>query len=391
MDKQEAIAIALAEFARSIAPKVKGFGEHHAPAFEKALWPEGAPAAVTWTMIWNRQLERVRESTEELVRRDVEIATERGQPWPGGASIRPETAARVAQAEKMLAAAQSRGESVADAVLFRGEPPPERFSIEQLVTQSATGMLWLAGQVHEGDDPVGYAELLRMLISDVVSRFAALCRTISDHELADMLDDLLSKLRQLDPANLVERDEPEPVEPEPAGRATRPLAESGDAIVTQLARVAEELRRITPALVELIERDLFEGEPPARVSFPIIMGAINRRIFGDDVPERVLEVHRRMADFELPMPDGDLPHSALDLIELTVDCLEGASEKLLELSPEEREEIAPAVELQARMLLWNIVGIAHALHHQLLVAEIATAIGADPVPFPDDLDGGGSA
>lgn len=396
MTKEEAIAIAVGELARSIAPKVKELGDLHGPAFVKALWPEGAPAAVTWTMIWERQLELARKSTDELVRRDVEIATERGQPWPGGASIRPETAARVAKAEKMLRAAESRGESVADMVLFRGEPPPERFSIEQLVTQSATGMLWLARQVHEGDDPVGYGELLGMLTSDVVSRFSALCRTIRDHELADMLDELLSKLHKLDPANLVEiseHAESEPPEPKPREAATRPLAESADELVTQLARMAEVLRRITPSLVELIERDLFKGAPPARVSFPIIMAAINRRVFGDHVPERVLEMHRRITDFDLPMPDDDDPHSTLDLIELTADCLEGASERLLEISAEEREEIAPAVEMRARMLLWSIVGIAHVLHHQLLVAEIATAIGADPVPFPKALDhgSGGSA
>src|SRR5690606_25270221 len=124
-----------------------------------------------------------------------------------------------------------------------------------------------------------------------------------------------------------------------------------------------------------------------------IMAAINRRVFGDHVPERVLEMHRRITDFDLPMPDDDDPHSTLDLIELTADCLEGASERLLEISAEEREEIAPAVEMRARMRLWSIVGIAHVLHHQLLVAEIATAIGADPVPFPKALDhgSGGSA
>jgi len=390
MPKYEAVAIAMTQLATVIAPKVKELGDHHGPAIERALWPAGAPAAVTWTMLWKQQLERARESTEELVRRDVEIATERGQPWPGGASIRPETAARVAHAEKTLKAARSMPESVADMVLFRGEPPPERFSIQQLVTQSATGILWLARQVHEGSDPAGAAELLGMLIADVIQRLAGLCHMLGDHPLADALDELLTKFRELDSMRRIEP-AAQASSSEPTPPATRPLAQGGAELATQLARMAAELHRITPALVELIERDIFAGEPPVRVSYPGILDAINRRVFGDAVPERVLEVRRQMKEIELPMPDDDDPVSARDLIALTADCLEGASERLQELSPEERDEIAPAVELRARMLLLHIVGIAQAAHHQLLVAEIAAAIGADPVPFPKDLEGGGSA
>lgn len=389
MTKQEAIAFALSRLADAIAPKVKELGDQHGPAFERALWPGGAPAAVTWTMIWERQLERARQSTEELVRRDVKIATERGQPWPGGASIRPETAARVAHAEKTLKAAESRGESIADIVLFRGEPPPERFSIVQLVTQSATAMLWLSRQVHEGDEPASFADLLGMLIPDVLSRLAALCRMVGDHELAGALDELLANVRKLDPANLVERDEPPP---EPTAQAVHPLAPSGAEAAALLARMAAETRRITPALVDLIERDLFEGAPPARVTFVAIQAVIDARLFGDDVPDRARDVHRMIGETdELLMPEDDDPFSALELLEVTADALQGASEKLLALPPEERDEIGPGVELQGRLLLLNLVAIGQATHHQLLVAEIAAATGADPIPFPDDLESGGSA
>lgn len=392
MSKQDAIAFGLSRFAGVVAPKVKEIGDRHGPAFERALWPEGAPAAVTWTMIWERQLERLRESTDELVRRDVEIAAKRGQPWPGGASIRPETAARVAHAEKTLKAAESRGESVADIVLFRGEAPPERFSLVQLVTQTATAMLWLSRQVHEGDDRAGFAALLGMLIPDVVSRLAALCRMVNDHELADLLDQLLANVRKLDPANLIERDEPAEPEPEPAVQAVHPLAPSGAEAAALLARMAAETRRITPALVDLIERDLFGGAPPARVSFLAIQTRIDERLYGDDVPERARDVHRMIGETDaLLLPEDDDPFSALELLEATAEALENASEKLLALPPEERDDIGPGVELQGRLVLLNLVAIGQATHHQLLVAEIAAAVGADPVPFPGDLESGGSA
>lgn len=392
MTKKGAIALALSRFADVIAPRVKEVGDRHAPAFEKALWPEGVPAAVTWAMIWNQQLERLRESTEELVRRDVTIAAERGRPWPGGASIRAETAARVAHAQKTLKVAESMSESVADMVLFQGEAPPERFSLGQLITQSATAMLWLSRQVHEGDDPEGFADLLRMLIPDVLSRVVGLCRMVGDHELADALDKMLASLQKLDPANLVERDEPAEPTSESALRAVHPVAPSGAEAAALLARMAAETRRITPALVELIERDLFAGAPPARVSFLAIQTVIDARLYGDDVPQQAREAYRMIGETdELLMPEDDDPFSALELLEITADALENASKKLLSLPPEERDEAAPMVELQGRLLLLNLVAIGQATHHQLLVAEIAAAVGADPVPFPDDLESGGIA
>jgi hypothetical protein len=384
MTTQKDIILELTRLATVIAPKVKELGDHHGPAFERTLWPGGAPAAITWTMIWEQQLERARESTEELVRRDVEIATERGQPWPGGASIRPETAARVAHADRMLKVAETMDKSVADLVLFRGEPAPERLSVEQLVTRSATGMLWLAREMHEGNAPEGAAELLRAMIADVVTRLVGLCHTIGRPELADPLDELLPRLSHLD-AVLVEP-------AEPAEPAAHPLAPSGAEAAALLARMAAETRRITPALVELIERDLFEGTPPARVSFVAIQAVIDERLTGDGVPARERQVHRMVGETdELLLPEDDDPFSALELLEATAEALENASERLLELSPEERDEAAPEVELYSRVLLLNLIAIGHATRHQLLVADIASTIGFDPIPFPGDLESGGSA
>ena len=390
MTTQKDIILELTRLTTVIAPEVKEVGDQHGPAFERVLWPAGAPAVITWATIWKQQLERARESTEELVRRDVEIATERGQPWPGGASIRPETAARVAHAEKMLKAAESMGESVADMVLFRGEPPPERLSIEQLVTQSATRMLWLAREMHEGNEPEGAAELLRALIADVITRVVGLCHLIGRPELAGALDERLSELTELGSLRPIERDEP--AEPAPAPVAVHPLAPSGAEAAALLARMAAETRRITPALVELIERDIFEGAPPARVSFVAIQAVIDERLFADGVPAHAREVHRMVGETDaLLLPEDDDPFSALELLEATAEALESASAKLLELSPEERDESAPMVELYSRLFLLNLIAVGHATHHQLLVAEIAAAVGADPIPFPDDLEGGGSA
>ena len=92
MTTQKDIILELTRLTTVIAPEVKEVGDQHGPAFERVLWPAGAPAVITWATIWRRHLERARESTDELVRRDVEIATERGQPCraaPRSARRRP--------------------------------------------------------------------------------------------------------------------------------------------------------------------------------------------------------------------------------------------------------------------------------------------------------------
>src|SRR5690606_13870762 len=153
-------------------------------------------------------------------------------------------------------------------------------------------------------------------------------------ERAGALDELLSELSQLGSAPPIESDEP--AEPEPALRGVHPVAESGAETAALLARMAEETRRITPAMVELIERDIFGGAPPARVSFGAIQAVIDERCFGEDVPERARAVQRMVVETdELLMPEDDDPFSALELLEATADSLQGASEKLLELPPEE--------------------------------------------------------
>lgn len=387
----ETIVGTIGELAKALAPRFEELARAIGPIVERTYWPDGAPETITWTLLWERKLERVREQTDELARGDIALAVQLGQPWAGGAYIRPETAERIAKSEALIREVEELSHrSFADTATFAGEPPPARLGVGDLVGATAEAMRAFSTLIEKEHEPSNVGIALCALMCDVAIRLGAMLRSIDKRDWAEQIESLVTEICSLrDELRAARLNEPSRDEPAQAALPTQP---NGEATAALLERLSAQLARIAPTLADIVDREVFEGSPPSRVSFHAIQVALDTKFYGLPLPSDVVHMHELVADADrVLMPPDDAPVSALELFEGTADSIQTAAERLRELPEDERDQVAPAIELQSRLYLLGVVSLAHSTRRQLLVADIAAAVGLNPVPFPDDLPSGGSA
>lgn len=160
----------------------------------------------------------------------------------------------------------------------------------------------------------------------------------------------------------------------------------------EIEALASAIERIAAPVGRAIDEVAFDWAPPRVVTFEAIERAIHARLLGVPQPDEKLEPIRYCD--QVVVGEGsfdDFELTSEELLRATADCMRGAAEKLITDPPEEAAQNAAPVRAIARYLVYNIVAFAQLVGEQLLVLELARAIGADPVPLPDQLWGGGSA
>lgn len=388
----ETIVGTIGELAKALAPHFEKLAHLIGPIVERTYWPEGAPETITWTLLWERNLERLREQTDDLARNEIVLATQLGQPWAGGAYIRPPAAERDEKAEApMRNAEELPGRSFADAATFANEPPPAPLGVRDLICATAQAMRTYARMLDDDDrEPSGVGMMLCALMIDVAMRLGAMLRSIGKRDSAEPIESLITEVSALrDELRAAKLDE---LSRERRTQGALPTQPNAEATAALLERLSAQLARIAPILADIVDREVFEGSPPARVSFHAIQVALDTKFYGVPLPSDVAAMHEMVADADrVLMPPDDESVSALDLFEGTAESIRIAAERLLALPEDERDQIAPAIELQSRLYLLCVVSLAHSTRRQLLVADIAEAVGLNPIPFPNDLPSGGSA
>ncbi len=209
MLERDPLALTVVVAIGSTVPQLKTLADRHAAAFETALWPEGAPPGLTWTIVHEQQITALRRSTEKLLAHDMALAERRGTPWPGGSSIRKETAVRLQLADELIARAKSTHiESTIDAMLFdSGELSPPN-GLAKLVELSATLLLAMSRRMAEGVpgiDPLVVARMLTRMLGELLLSLRGLVSMVGDKELGEMLElmtplhEALKKAKDADP------------------------------------------------------------------------------------------------------------------------------------------------------------------------------------------------
>lgn len=384
----ERIVNSIGELAAALAPRFDELGRAIGPHIEKVFWPEGAPEVITWSLLW----ERTHAWSRERAERETALTSSLNAGMPGGI-VPQSTGDRIAAHPEARTSPREHfsRSSFADNATFGDAPLPPSLRFTALVSATSAAMCQYAGWALRNDDdkdPETVGTLLCELIADVAFRFGGILRAIDKREWAEQIESIIDDVGALREelcaaAERAKEKKSSPVQStQPNGAATAALLEQLGARVAQLA----------PTLATIVEEEIFEGSPPRRVSFHGIQVAIDAKIYGNPLPPEVAQMHAMVADADrLLMPDDDDPISALELLEGTAESIRTAAAKLLALPEHERDEIAPTIEIQSRLYLLGVVSIAHSTRRQLLVADIASAVGLNPIPFPDDLPRGGSA
>lgn len=159
-------------------------------------------------------------------------------------------------------------------------------------------------------------------------------------------------------------------------------------VIEQLETIATHIERIAVPLAMLIDERAFGGEPPSAVSFERIDAAVRRTPPPAELADTV-----RYLDGVL-VSSGVLAREqvgSFGLLDSVVRIIRRSAERLPERSGEDARLDAEAAQGAAHAFAFQVVATAWLLRAQLLVVDLALAIGIDPVPLPEDLKGGGDA
>lgn len=199
----KAAALAISEMVRMTVPRLKELADAYLPQLQDRLWQDTEmPDVVTWTLLHERQVELLRQSANDLVARDVEIAAERGTPWPSGSSIRRETAVRVGITSSLVEkAGRVEKKSITDGMLFRdGADTPARFSLGDLIQATAAVLLRLSRAICERDPVMATTEIARVLgriFGELMVSMVGLFHLVEDIEAADAAQKMVGFTRPL--------------------------------------------------------------------------------------------------------------------------------------------------------------------------------------------------
>lgn len=156
--------------------------------------------------------------------------------------------------------------------------------------------------------------------------------------------------------------------------------------------ISEHVARVATPLAKAIDAVAFAGEPPRVVTFRAIDEAIHRGL--PPGPDRAEMIdHIEYAD-SLLFPKGppdDVDIDSFMLIDGVARVTRNLAEKLAGRTDPEAEDDAELARELSHTVALQVVFSAWLVREQLLVVDLATALGADPIPIPSDLRGGGEA
>lgn len=158
-------------------------------------------------------------------------------------------------------------------------------------------------------------------------------------------------------------------------------------VTETLETIAGHIAQIAAPLAKSIDTVAFGGDPPRVVTFSAIDAAVHR---GHRPGPHRAEIIENIAYVDSVLFRDDAPDDAdfgtFELIDGVAEIIRDAAERVA--TNEEDAEDADAI---ARMLAVQVVFAAWLVREQLLVVDLALALGIDPVPLPSLLGGGGDA
>lgn len=164
------------------------------------------------------------------------------------------------------------------------------------------------------------------------------------------------------------------------------------ALAEEIEELASMIERVAAPVGRAIDAVAFAGAPPRIVTFEAIDRAIHAAITTEPQKEESLEPIRycdRLVVGEDLEEDFEL--TSQELLEGAAYSMRGAAETLRARGPVEAAPDVEPVRAIARYIVFHVVTAAQLVGQQLLVVDLASAIGADPVPLPGQLAGDGSA
>jgi hypothetical protein len=175
----------------TLAPTLKELARF-GPAMEQALWPKGAPAAITWEQVTAQVVARLRVRGEAKIRREIKRAKrKRG----GGGFADRAVAAKIVEMESLMTRAEADQPSVLDEVLFAREPPKAPLELITLIASTAGYIMGLSDAIERGGpDRTKAARILAAMLWDFVLMLRALMSEIGEHEEAARLKALAPDL-----------------------------------------------------------------------------------------------------------------------------------------------------------------------------------------------------
>ncbi len=157
-------------------------------------------------------------------------------------------------------------------------------------------------------------------------------------------------------------------------------------VLETLDTIAANIARIADPLAKSIDAVAFGGDPPRVVTFRAIDEATHRgHPPGPHRAEMIENVeHADSLIFPRGVPD-DIDIGSFRLIDGIAQVIRKAAKRVTNGSE------AEAADAIARELAFHVVFAAWLVREQLLVVDLALALGIDPVPLPSLLGGGGDA
>lgn len=161
-----------------------------------------------------------------------------------------------------------------------------------------------------------------------------------------------------------------------------------DQVRREVDRIANLIEDISEPLARSIDTKLFAGEPPKVVT----LEAIDAKARLTPQREEVIQSIRYFDGVLLSsgILDGEEVGS-LDLLRGIASMIRRAAASLPTESGDEVALNAEAARSASRSLAFQLVSAAWLMREQLLVVDLALALGIDPIPSPSDLQGGGDA
>lgn len=164
------------------------------------------------------------------------------------------------------------------------------------------------------------------------------------------------------------------------------------AVAKELETLSDHITRIARPLARRIDEVAFGGHPPRVVTFLKIDEAMHRG--HRPGPHRAEMIENIKYADSLLFPEGepaDLDIDSFRLVDGVAQVIRKVARQITGTTgPDAENDAQDALEM-SKMLAIQVLFAAWLLREQLLVVDLATALGADPIPMPSRLKGGGEA
>lgn len=382
-EERDAMALGIVELIVKMLPGVGAFGERSAK-MSRALWPRGAPKRVTWGLVLDAEVARVNKTMDDIVLAD--------QARLGG-EVRREALLRMQAVHVLSEQAAVKPMRFLDEALERDEGRRhlgELFTMSRGVLAAACSVIverHNAGQAGTLELAQSALQMFRELLVGVV-----ICaRVIHDKEVVETfsalvksVDEVAAEAGALDggppaaPVTQEEMDRAFGVEAQAADDAEGDepeVAPPADEVAPTLLRLCGALRPLQARIAEAFVDTTFQGAPPEALTWTIAMQAMLATA-GVHLELRATETFEKTD--EILFKDGPAG-SVEELVDHTLNSVEGAAESLADTQADEFERVATNVWLLGKLMLLNVTSIAQASGLHLEVVDVAAELGLDPL------------